>query len=52
MAIPNKLIISTFTVDKSPLKEVILKFPTVFEQEKTEEGDFNKLAIFILYQRL
>ena len=51
MFIPNKLIISTHLVKKTKLSKIIDNYPEIFDEEKSEDADFNILSFFILWEK-
>ena len=52
MIIPNKLLITTFHVKLTILNEIFEKHPDLFDNDETEDADFNMLALFIFYEKL
>lgn len=48
--IPNKLIVSTHKVKKSILGKVVAENPDLFDNEQTNDADFNMLALFVMFE--
>jgi hypothetical protein len=51
MAIPNRLLISCLLVDESEVAPIIKKHEDFFDAEDDDDADFNKLALFVMYER-
>jgi hypothetical protein len=39
-------------VDHSELQDIVKFHPDYFEEELNDDGDFNKLTLFVMYEKL
>ena len=52
ICIPNRLIVSLDRVSEGELKYIIDQNPSLFDEEKTHDAEFNILSLFVVREKL